>query len=160
MSSEGSQLTTEPEQANLSTVLKAHTPGTKRLVPNCYGKFTGLVWGPPHDKAILPHEGIRFETNVLDVDVLSHEPPLPPFFLQGNEAFVENFLLPLTCAESRKGGLRFGPRLSEGSFKICGLQVFSCDSEHYQRAVTFPLSNCRPYRLTLSSPDLLGRTVH
>src|SRR5258707_1526883 len=41
--SKNSQLTTEPERADLGSVLKAHTPGTKCLVPDCQGKFADLV---------------------------------------------------------------------------------------------------------------------
>jgi hypothetical protein len=78
----------------------------------------------------------------------------------GIGALWETSSLPSTCAQSRKGGLRLGPRLGEGSFKIRGLQVFGCDSKHSQRIVAFPLSNCHTYRMTLGSPDLFGRAVH
>jgi len=83
-----------------------------------------------------------------------------PARFEGHEAFIED-LLPLSnYAQTRNGGLRFGPNVKEGSFKICGLQVFGCDAKRSQRVVTFPLSNCRAYRLTLDSPDLFGCTVH
>src|SRR4029077_14983124 len=70
MISENSQLAMQPERANLGSVLKTHTPGTKCLVPNCDCKFTGFVRGSPHDKAILTHERFGLETNVLHLYVL------------------------------------------------------------------------------------------
>jgi hypothetical protein len=78
MVSENSQLTVEPEQADFGRVLKAHTPGTKCLVPNCQGEFAGLVQGPPHDKTVLTLERFRFETNILDVYAFSHQSPFVP----------------------------------------------------------------------------------
>jgi hypothetical protein len=76
--SENSQLAMEPERADLGSVLKADTPGTKGLVANGYSKFTGLVLGSPHDKAILAHERFGFETNVLNLYIFSHAIPFVP----------------------------------------------------------------------------------
>src|SRR5580692_9601823 len=70
--SENCQLAMEPERANLRSVLKAHAPGIKCLVPNGQRKFAGLVQGSPHDKAVFTDEGFCFETNILDVQVFSH----------------------------------------------------------------------------------------
>src|SRR5580693_1146379 len=70
--SENSQLTMEPERADVGSVLKLHTLGTERLVFNRQRKLAGLVQASPHYKAILTHKCFRFETNVLDVYVLSH----------------------------------------------------------------------------------------
>src|SRR5580700_7165601 len=73
MVSKNSQLMTESERANLGSVLKADAPGTKCLVSNRQRKFAGFVQGSPHDEAILTHKRLRFETNILDVYVLSHQ---------------------------------------------------------------------------------------
>jgi hypothetical protein len=78
MISENSQLAMEPERADLGSVLKADTPGTKCLVANGYCKFAGLFQGSPHDKAILTHERFGFETNVLHLHIFSHAIPFVP----------------------------------------------------------------------------------
>jgi hypothetical protein len=92
-------------------------------------------------------------------ETITDDKPGPARF-EGNELFIEDLLPLSTYAQTPNGGLRLGPSLKEGSFKICRLQVFGCDAKHSQRVVTFPLSNCRAYRLTLGSPDLFGCTVH
>jgi hypothetical protein len=83
MVSENSQLMMEPERANLGSVLKANTAGTKGLVPNRESKFAGLVGGSSNDKAIFTHERFCFETNVLDNYAFSHRIP----FVSAGEAF-------------------------------------------------------------------------
>jgi len=78
MTSENSQLAMEPERADFGSVLKARAAGTKGLVPNCDCKFTGLVQGSPHEKAIFTHERFRFETKVLHLYIFSHAIPFVP----------------------------------------------------------------------------------
>jgi hypothetical protein len=78
MITENSQLAMEAERADLGSVLKADTPGTKGLVANGDCKFAGLVQSSPHDKAILTHERFGFETKVLDFCSFSHAIPFVP----------------------------------------------------------------------------------
>src|SRR5690348_8395474 len=69
---ESSQLTVELERADLGSVLIAYAPGIKRLVHNCQDKFAGSAQSLPHEETVLTHERFRFETDVLDVNVLAH----------------------------------------------------------------------------------------
>jgi hypothetical protein len=70
---ESSQLPVKLERADVGTVLIAQAMRSKYLVHDGYRKFADLAGGLAHHKVVFADECLRFETNVLNVNVLCHK---------------------------------------------------------------------------------------
>src|ERR1700730_5408765 len=70
---ERSQLAVKLQRADVGTVLIAQAMRRKYFVHDGYRKFADLAGGLAHHKVVSEDEFLRFETNVLNVNVLCHK---------------------------------------------------------------------------------------